>query len=127
MSDHGNAIAGTLPEPSPKKHGTAWFIATVIVGVVIIALAFSACGGGDEPYDANNKSEVIAQCEAQVKDHLKSPSTAEFNTSATGSGTWTVTGTVDSENSFGGMVRADFQCTVTVNEDTITTKIDSLG
>jgi len=81
-----------------------------------------------KPYDADNRFEVIAQCEDQVKERLKAPSTAKFdNEEASGSGTWTVTGTVDSQNSFGAMLRADFRCTVIVDGDSIRTRVDSLG
>ena len=43
---------------------------------------------------------------------------------ATGYGTWTVTGTVDAENSFGATVRSSFQCTVVITGDTARTTIN---
>jgi hypothetical protein len=43
-----------------------------------------------------------------------------------GSGPYTVTGTVDSENSFGAMLRSNFQCTVTVTDDKTLTSVDYL-
>lgn len=102
-----------------------------VIGVIVligIIVGVSSALAPKKEYDANNKFEVIAQCEDQVKARLKAPSTAKFdNEEATGSGTWTVTGTVDSENSFGAMLRADFQCTVIVEGETIKTRVDSLG
>jgi hypothetical protein len=71
----------------------------------------AACGGGGDSSSSGYMAEVM--CEGFVKDRLKSPSSAEFDTSFTGSGpTYTVTGTVDSQNSFGAMVRNEFSCTV---------------
>lgn len=98
----------------------------VVVIAVIIGVASSLAP--KKPYDANNEFEVKAQCEDAVKNRLKAPSTAKFdNENASGSGTWTVSGTVDSENSFGAMLRANFQCTVIVDGDSVRTRVDSLG
>ena len=61
-------------------------------------------------------SEYGAQvaCEDFVKDRLKSPGTADFSdTEREGSGrTWTVRGSVDSQNSFGAVVRNTYTCKV---------------
>lgn len=78
-----------------------------------------------EPYDPTNKLEAIAQCEATVEDPLKSPSTAEFDSQASGYGTWSVTGTVDAENSFGAMVRSNYECTVIIDGASIRVRLDS--
>lgn len=103
----------------------------MVIGVIVligVIVGVSSALAPKKQYDANNKFEVIAQCEDRVKERLKAPSTAKFdNEEATGSGTWTVTGTVDSENSFGATLRASFQCTVVVQGDTIKTRVDSLG
>lgn len=102
----------------------------VVVGLValsvLIGFLSSLNGGGSDDYDANNKYEAIARCEERVKALLKAPATAEFDTDARGSGTWTVSGTVDSENSFGAMLRTHFQCTVVIKGTTATTTVDFL-
>lgn len=100
----------------------------VIAAVAIVGLStFAASSNKDDAYDPNNQYEAIAQCEARIKEQLKSPSTAKFDSTATGAGTWTVTGTVDSENGFGAMLRSDYQCSVRVNgPDSISTRIDYL-
>jgi hypothetical protein len=65
-------------------------------------------------------------CEDFVKDRLKSPGTASFTrptVTSAGVDTWRVDGSVDAENSFGGTVRVDFQCTVR-GEDGVATLVD---
>lgn len=99
------------------------------VGMIVIAACLVILGAvifwPKDAYDPNNANEVIAHCEAAVEKQLKAPTTAEFASTATGSGTWEVTGTVDSENSFGATVRSDYACTVTVeNADRITTQVE---
>lgn len=97
--------------------------------LVVIIWTFVSCLSPKEKekYDMNNKYEASSQCEVRIEKLLKAPSTAKFNSDATGYGTWTVTGTVDAENSFGAMIRANYQCTVVMNSEngTATTKIDS--
>lgn len=94
-------------------------IPIAVVGIMIVG---ALNGGGN--YDSDNKYEAIAQCEARVKDLLKAPSTAQFSSDATGSGTWKVTGTVDAENSFGATLRSTYGCTVVINGDRATTTVD---
>lgn len=103
-------------------------VVVLAVLLVIAGIWFASCST-PKPYDANNSAEVIAQCEAQITEHLKSPSTAKFHStsSSTGETTWTVNGTVDSQNGFGAMVRSTYECSVTVDSaESITTKIESL-
>jgi len=98
------------------------------VGGILIGVVASLIGGNRSDSSSNdNQYEAIAQCEARIERLLKAPSTAEFDSSATASGgVWTVTGTVDSENSFGAMLRSNFQCTVEIHTDTATTTVDYL-
>lgn len=115
--------------PAKKNSGAGWgclgCLGLVAVFSAVIWIV-SSLGAGDDDYTMNNKFEAIAQCEAQIESQLKAPSTAKFNSDATGSGTWTVTGTVDAENSFGAMIRSEYQCTVVMDEekDTARTRID---
>lgn len=101
-------------------------------GIAVVLFLFVGCvnlvssaGEGDD-YESDNQYEAIAQCEARIERLLKAPATADFNSSARGGGTWTVTGTVDAENSFGANVRANYECTVVDNGDgTLTTSVDT--
>ncbi|WP_437582746.1 hypothetical protein ACSAGD_10790 [Paramicrobacterium sp. CJ85] len=96
----------------------------VIAGGVGLSIVTAQNEGEQDRY--GTPTEASMYCEDAVRDQLKAPDTAEFDTSATGSGTYTVTGTVDSENSFGAMLRSDFQCTVVIDGDTQRTTLDSL-
>lgn len=126
MSDR--SLPGIQPDPMKRPTSTK-----VIAGVAVAALlaliiwvAVNSAGGPKSEYDANNPAEVKAQCEARIERLLKAPDSAKFDSTATGSGTWTVTGTVDSENGFGAVLRSNYQCTVVVNSDSLTTRVDYL-
>lgn len=123
--------AKAAPELQPRKSsGCGWACGGCIVaGVVIVALFVAFSGVNRKPYDPNNSAEVVSQCEDLVSGQLKAPSTAEFHSSAAseGSGTWTVVGTVDAENSFGAKIRTDYQCSVRIREGKIERRLDSLG
>lgn len=121
--------AKAAPNLQPKKSGAGLLwgcVGCVAIPVAVIAIIMGIGAANREPYDGNNEYEAIAQCEDRIERLLKSPSTADFNSNATGSGTWTVTGTVDSENGFGAMIRSDFQCTVIISGDKATTTVDYL-
>lgn len=127
---HPKMDAASPGDLQPKKGGLGllWGCVGCAVLPVVIFAVVTIVGlvTPDEPYDSNNEYEAIAQCEDRVEDLLKAPATAEFDSSAVGSGTWTVTGTVDAENGFGAMIRSDFQCTVVIEGDQATTTVDFL-
>jgi hypothetical protein len=111
-------LPGSTPDNTGKKppNWGCFGCLGIFLLIPILAVIGSAVGAANkEPYDGNNKYEAIAQCEARIEGLLKSPATAEFETDAVGGGTWSVTGTVDSENGFGALVRSDFECTVVMN------------
>ncbi|MFC2099734.1 hypothetical protein ACFLSF_02770 [Candidatus Bipolaricaulota bacterium] len=83
----------------------------VIILLVVVALVIAGCSA------SSGSSGLGARVAAKlfVKDRLKAPSTARFGTlTATESsgGSYRVSGYVDSQNSFGAMVRTYFSCTV---------------
>ena len=70
----------------------------------------------------HDEFDAMAIAEKTVKDNLKAPSTAEFckhkECSITCSGdTWTVSGYVDAQNSFGTFLRNDFTVKFTFESD----------
>lgn len=74
-------------------------------------LGLVACSFDSEP----DEFGAQVMCEQFLEDQLKSPGTAEFDTptrEAAGFNTWKISGAVDSENSFGALVRIDYVCTV---------------
>lgn len=87
------------------------------IALGLLSLLLASCGGS-EPYDADNPREAVAQCEGFADKRLKSPATAEYelNASETG-GSWTVVGTVDSQNGFGALVRSDVTCVLHFEDD----------
>ncbi|WP_336632856.1 MULTISPECIES: hypothetical protein [unclassified Microbacterium] len=94
--------------------------------VVVISVIVAAATSSKRDYNANTSFEAIAQCETAIKEKLKAPTTADFSSTATGSGTWTVVGAVDAENSFGAKVRSHYQCSVIIDDvkDTARVRID---
>lgn len=104
-----------------------WVIGGVVALAVGIGIA-SCVASSSRSNNPHHDLESIAQCEARIDKLLKSPSTADYDsqTKASGSNTWTVTGTVDSENSFGATVRSSYQCTVVMHESSATTTVDYL-
>lgn len=124
MSDRSLPGVHETPAESKRRGWIGFAIGVLILlGVGGCMAAVSSGGGG---YDPNNAAEATSQCESRVEQLLKSPSTAKFDSKATGSGTWTVNGTVDSENSFGAVVRSSYQCTVVISGESATTTVNWL-
>lgn len=117
----------TTPEPAepaepataPKAGRTGTIIAAAIV-VLCLGIGVAAGVKNSSGPDAPDQYDAKVMCRTFVERQLKSPSTAEYSdeTAAnTGTRTWTVTGNVDSQNSFGAQVRSVFRCEMTVSED----------
>lgn len=86
-------------------------VLVLVVGLPVACTALSMGGGSSwEPTGA----EARSICEGWVRDQLKAPSTARFQDGTTSGGptAYTVTGTVDAQNGFGGTVRTGWSCTV---------------
>ena len=106
-------------KPKEQTRGCLDFVALIVTGVVI-SVIFATCSGGgsgSSPKTPDKLNEWSAQiaCQDTVKDRLKAPATAQFDNwtrSANADGTYTITGTVDSQNSFGAMLRSKFSCQV---------------
>jgi hypothetical protein len=117
------------PEPISDSDRMFRFIGIGCGVLILIPVAFFIASlflRNNEP-SVNGSYVAVNHCESRVEELLKSPATAEFDSTANGSGSeWTVTGTVDSENGFGAQVRSDYQCTVSVTSDTATTTVDYL-
>jgi hypothetical protein len=99
----------------------------IIVGLVAVGCAaFTALGNENSgPTDVDAK----IMCERFVKDRLKSPGSADFseeNDVTEAGGSWTVSGVVDSQNSFGALLRNQFSCTVKPRPDGKTWDLVSL-
>jgi len=100
-----------------------------VVLVVIIFILFKLCSSGDKPESKtpwdqkDNSAGAWVYTQMYVKNNLKSPSTAKFPWGYTdyvqrNGTTYTIKSYVDSENSFGAMIRTYFNATVReVSED----------
>jgi hypothetical protein len=127
----GRELPGIRPEvhKTTRTQKIGWLVLAAIALGVFLIWFISALANDTSTTPSNNagKYESIAQCEARIENLLKSPATADFDTDASGAGSsWTVTGTVDSENGFGALVRSDFQCTVSLQGEGATTAVDFL-
>lgn len=88
------------------------------IATTLTAIALTSCSAttSDEP-EEDREDGIMAEimCEEFVKDRLKAPATAEFSNQraeSIGDQRWDVTGTVDSENSFGALIRSNYRCDI---------------
>lgn len=107
----------TKPTP-PASAKVIGGVITAIIGIVIAVLCGIGMSGGHGSsgggQDAAN-ADATQACQKFVKRDLKSPASAKFSgigVAHVGS-TYTVSGSVDSQNSFGAMLRNDFACVET--------------
>lgn len=98
--------------PHRKKLGDlpTWVLAVLAIGVLgVVVVGLLAVNAIRTPGQAKEA------CREGVQDQLKSPSSARFSdeeAEETGEGRYLVTGSVDSENGFGAMIRNDYACKV---------------
>jgi len=97
--------------------GCGGFIALVMV-LIIGGCTVSMFNGGDKKSEPT-EYDARYYCQEFVKEKLKAPSTAKFsNQTASGAGaSWRSSGTVEAQNTFGGMVATPYSCTLTYNTD----------
>lgn len=111
--------------------GMSRILLSLVIALAAILAVYSCASTmrTDTPRDMHTLHQMQAThgCEDQVRDRLRSPSTAEFDTGARLVGaTWYVSGTVDAENGFGAMVRAGWSCSATVSGDMVTARLIEL-
>lgn len=107
MDEQPDPAAVDQPAPPARKRGAGWVVAGVVV-IALCAIGFLARPdtGGDAEYSAK-----IA-CRDFVKQRLKAPATADFTDEVVNvdGQTYSVTGNVDAENSFGAKLRQTYTC-----------------
>ena len=108
-----------------------------VVAVAAVVLATTGIHFGSEKTGPSLRSVAIQKCEAAVRAQLKAPSTAKFSGVDNDpdavpddkvSASWhefDLIGYVDSQNSFGAMIRNVWTCSVAYSADT--TAADSPG
>jgi hypothetical protein len=113
---------GTMTQATPRPPLTTaqrWKLGLIVAGIA--AVVVGCIIGATKPSSrATDGYDAQVACKDFVRDRLKAPSTADFTSvSHTGSApTWTVTGTVDADNSFGAKLRMTFTCVVRDDGDT---------
>jgi hypothetical protein len=102
--------AATFPQATPPaKKQTGLITAAALAAALVLGCVLAAVLG-----HTDNSAEAKAQCESWVSQRLVSPGSAHFSdeTAAAAGKEWTVTGTVDSQNLLGGLVRNTWTCVV---------------
>lgn len=87
--------------------------------LISAALLLPACGDDAEVTETVKKGWIKDNCRDVVKDRLRAPGTAKFSgesVSASGVHDYTVTGSVDSENGFGALLRSTYVCSATSSD-----------
>ncbi|MGC9996658.1 MAG: zinc ribbon domain-containing protein [Terriglobia bacterium] len=88
-------------------------------GIVFLIAICSDRTSSSQPDQTQVKLRVLRACEDHVRQYLKAPSTARFSSYYDtevrdhGSGKYSAVGWVDSQNSFGAMLRTEYICTAT--------------
>jgi hypothetical protein len=98
-----------------KKYGIAEIIVKGFIGIVILAAGISLFtdSKNSKTYSIPDKYDAYIMMEKFVKEKLKSPKTAEFEPISTitfknEGNVWAFVGYVDSQNSFGALIRTNF-------------------
>ena len=109
---------------NPKQPASPGAVVFTIAFFFIIFLVFKcSCSQTDEQVSDNNEqnSKITALTAAQeeVKARLKSPSSADFPwgsdcVTKISDNTYVINSYVDSQNSFGAMLRTNFTCQITL-------------
>lgn len=101
-----------------KKSGGSDFLKLIGTGILVSIpmLWFTFKNGGTSSKPSVYQAQLA--CESAVTGILKSPSSADFGgwqRRENADGTFEISGYVDSQNSFGAMLRAQFSCSVDAN------------
>lgn len=116
MSDFSGSDPVTPPSSGQggtgKKTAGCLWLALLVIGVPAACAVLLSSNGSSDWEPTTVEARLI--CEDWVRDRLRAPGTARFNNGdETGSaGNYTITGTVDSENGFGALLRSSWECSI---------------
>ena len=108
-----NANINSPAIPNNSKNLLIGCAIVLVVLLICIVLTFAFFNIGSTP---NYKTTAYIMCQLQVQNSLKAPSTAKFPSSIEidihdlGNNTFDMNSYVDSQNSFGAMLRTQFYC-----------------
>jgi hypothetical protein len=108
--DETSEPAGAPPPRMSRANGLGFLIAGVAMALCCGGIALNSAGS--RPPDRSGPA--VTACENYVKNRLKAPATAKFSDERWGQDgdTFTITGAVDAQNSFGALLRSRFTCRV---------------
>jgi len=127
--DKSNPYNPTTKPQDPKK-AVISFLIFVVVAVFIVVKC--GCSNDEEnKIKTYDKIDALTHAQIYIKSKLKSPASAEFEGGADGvikinDTTFTVMGAVDSQNSFGAMLRSNYSCKVIFHSKTDTHDIENV-
>lgn len=111
----------------PKQPVTSGAVIFTIAFFFIIFLVFKcSCSQTEEQVsknkEQNSKITALTAAQEEVKSRLKSPSSANFPwgidcVTKISDNTYVINSYVDSQNSFGAMLRTNFTCQITLNDN----------
>lgn len=107
---------------SVKPSGCGGLALWLIAALFVMVIVFGAISGGQKSKEPT-KSTAFYMCQEFVSRQLKAPKTADFasmsdsNVSGIGNDTYSVVSYVDSQNSFGAMIRTSYRCKVKYEGD----------
>jgi hypothetical protein len=121
------ALKPNIKEQKQKNVGIGSIIFALVVLIFIVS---SITNRSPESISAAttprlDKFNAKVECEKFILQRLKAPAGANFSPTSelivtgAGNGPWTVFGYVDSQNSFGAMLRSRYTCTVVFNGDSV--------
>ena len=127
-------MSESTPTPSRNPWVVRGLIAVPVIMMASCTVMTLARPEAPKDYLALARAGGESSCERAVKARLKSPTSAQFDTksyatASTAGFTVKVSGTVDSQNSFGAMIRSNFACVVTTDAKGApeSTRVESLG
>lgn len=108
-----------------KKQRKSANIAIVVFSLIFLSFFWMCSGDGDDAENGKrefSKLEALSMSQLFVKDRLKSPSSAEFGYGEDqvfqkNDSTFIVESYVDSQNSFGAMLRSKYVCTLYFDQE----------
>lgn len=108
--------------PSKGAQIVGGLVVLLLLGACVAGIAKAALGGGSSSTAPSDRSlEAKSICETFVKKQLKAPATAKFSEESAAKVSdveYTAGGSVDSQNSFGALLRSTFACDLTYNATT---------
>jgi hypothetical protein len=106
---------------SNRNKSKEWKVVAVVIGVTILAIAGAAnesAHPSQDPATVGSGGSATDACHAAVSSDLTAPATAHFHDEQSSDGAFggvTITGEVDSENSFGALLTSSYTCDVDAN------------